>query len=168
MNTNSILSALFATLNVPVVDVSVGHTGYLDAHVTPTSPIAKGVDRSGRKFFQFCVEGPTRLGMAGMATGVVTIFQRYSNSEDVWTQANNSGEHISVVEGAVTPQEARSIVELLETGKTTMWHEKRFPSSFDNEVMTRPSGVCQYDGRPLVAVGHALQIVPVSSIEVAA
>jgi len=175
MNTNSILSSLFASLNVPVITAAIGHTSYLDEHVTPDAPIVKGVDAAGRKFFRFCVEGPNCIGMEGTAIGVVTIFQRYSDNADVWAQANNSDQCVTIVGGAVTRQEALAIKELLETGIVTMWHEGRFPLSPEDElalgannVMTRPSGVSKYDGRPLIAVGHELKLVSVSQVEVAA
>lgn len=96
----------------------VGGTGYLDGPVEPTARAMRGVDKYGRTFVTLCVSYCGKDDHAFYNSGgVLTVFQRYTDS-DIVTQANNSScPPLLFLSGAATSDEMRMLEELVTTGK---------------------------------------------------
>lgn len=97
----------------------VGATGYLDQPVQMEDSMAVGVDEHGRRFITLRV---LRKGRG--EASVVTVFQRYTGDNSVWTLARNEGYDPGLVGSAVTPDEARTIRTLCVTGYAQAEHER--------------------------------------------
>jgi hypothetical protein len=115
---------------IPAVlqDMGVGATGYMDARVKPTSSLMKGHDQHGRSFVTVCLKSieTDEKGRQDRRIGVITIFQRYRNSDapDIVTQARNTVRAPQLLAaGAATAADLTALLELVTTGKAVTENE---------------------------------------------
>lgn len=115
MNKLAFFKTLIASVS-PVVAIDVGSTGYIDGDVTPGASVSKGTDKFGRLYLTLCVR--TKTGACVSRPGVVTVFQRFHNDENVFVMAQNVG-YARMFDGAMTDEDMTSLDRLLREGKTT-------------------------------------------------
>jgi hypothetical protein len=115
---------------IPAVleNIGVGGTGYMDGRITPTSSLMKGKDQHGRPFVTVCLKSVETddKGQQDKRVGVITVFQRYSDSEppDIVTQARNTFRAPQLLaSGAATAAEMAALQELVVTGKAVTENE---------------------------------------------
>ena len=115
----------------------IGRTGYLDSPVRPTASAMKGVDAVGRAFITVCARSkrPSEYMKGGfeVATGVITIFQRYTDPTcDIVAQANNH-HHVFFLRGAASEEDVLSLSELIGEGRTVL--RNRLPGGVVEETV---------------------------------
>jgi hypothetical protein len=102
------MTNLHTTLAVPTIEFpehAMGGTGYIDnmkVEDLGDSNVVKGVDIHGRRFISFKIQDGDR-------TRVETAFQRYSNTNDVWT----SGGSVGFTTGAFRDEDVERFNDLL-------------------------------------------------------
>ena len=112
------LRRIAATIGV-VRDAIVGGTGYLDGPVSMIERAAKGVDKHGRVFITLCVQSTGRDDRRSYeSTGIVTIFQRWADGEEIVTQADNTRRGVppQLIRSHATDADMTLIEELVAHG----------------------------------------------------
>jgi hypothetical protein len=103
---------------------TVGGTGYIDDLVHPAARMTKGRDPHGRVFVTLCLrsQGENDRGGTFHGRGVVTVFQRYNNDEDIVTQGSNSRRGVTphvFMTGAATDEGLTFLEQLVRHGEAT-------------------------------------------------
>lgn len=100
-----------------VREVTEGQTGYLDDWCVPVASCTKGRDKWGRIFVTVAARTQGRDdGRTYLSSGVLTVFQRYTQ-EDIVTQANNSnGAPLLCLGGAASDDDMDLLEQLVRTG----------------------------------------------------
>lgn len=95
----------------------IGSTGYLDGPAHLTVPAAKGVDEFGRVFITLSVRAEGRTALRTFDnTGIVTVFQRWTQLDTIVTQANNTRCAPRLIDSHANPEEMALIEELVTHG----------------------------------------------------
>jgi hypothetical protein len=129
-----------------VRDAAVGGTGYLDGPVHMIERAAKGVDKFGRVFITLCVQSTGRDDHRTYSNaGIVTIFQRWSDGEDIVTQADNTRRGApSLIRTHATDADMTLLEELVASG----YAERTIPEVAGGTLHER---LTLFDPEPLVA-----------------
>lgn len=99
-------------------EVAVGTTGYLDDHCEPSASAVKGVNKHGRIFITLClrVTGKDDRHRTYDSRGVITIFQRYTDSDCI-TQASNSPNAPCVITSEASHKDMGDLDQLVALGE---------------------------------------------------
>jgi len=124
----------------------VGPTGYIDDEHTPAAALTKGEDGHGRVFLTLCVrsEGIDSL-RTYKAHGVVTVFQRYRDSQLV-TQADNSTRPPNLIASEATREDMDFLERLVTDGEAERAIEGTVGGTLHERVwIIPPREACAHD-----------------------
>lgn len=128
-----------------VREAVVGGTGYLDGPVHMVERAAKGVDKFGRVFITLCVQSTGRDDSRTFNNaGIVTVFQRWADGEEIVTQADNSRRGPSLIRSVATDADMTLIEELVANGHAERTVEEVAGGTLHEQITL-------FDPEPLVA-----------------